>query len=612
MSESASPVSASTRTGVERIAALRRLLADARLTGFIVPHSDEHQSEYLPASAERLAWLTGFTGSAGTAVVLEDEAAIFVDGRYQLQVHAEIDPEACAVEHLIENPPSKWLAGKLKAGDRIGYDPWLMTAAEVRRLTETCKAAGAELVPVADNPIDRLWTDRPDPPRGQVALHPVEFAGETAADKIARLQAGLAEKKADATVLGQADSIAWLLNIRGTDIACNPVALAFAILPAKGKPELFVDGRKLSNSVRAALAEIAEPRAPAELAPALAALGTARARVLLDPQTTASALAAAIKDAGGTVVEGADPVVLPRARKNATEIDGARRAQIRDGAAMVRFLAWLDREAPTGTLDEIAVADKLREFRADTARRDGSELVDLSFETISGAGPNGAIIHYHATPATARKLELNALYLVDSGAQYRDGTTDITRTVAIGSPTDEMRDRFTRVLKGHIAIATARFPVGVSGSQLDSFARAALWQAGLDYDHGTGHGVGAFLSVHEGPARISKQGAAPLEPGMILSNEPGYYKTGAYGIRIENLVLVLPPVKVPGGERDMLSFEPLTLCPIDRRLIAPSLMTTEEIGWLDAYHARLPAALGRLLDEDERAWLAAATRPVME
>ncbi|MCR4283090.1 MAG: aminopeptidase P family protein, partial [Bauldia sp.] len=408
-----------------------------------------------------------------------------------------------------------------------------------------------------------------------------------------------------------ADSIAWLLNIRGNDIAHNPVALAFAVLPATGKPALFIDGRKLSDSVRAALAEIAEPREPAELGPALAALGSGKARVLVDPQTTADALARAIRDAGGAISEGADPVVLPRSRKNAAEIAGARRAQIRDGAAMVRFLAWLDAAAHTGKLDEIGVAEKLREFRADTARRDGAELIDVSFDTISGAGPNGAIIHYHATPATARKLAPGALYLVDSGGQYRDGTTDITRTVAIGAPTAEMRDRFARVLKGHIAIAAARFPVGATGAQLDGLARAALWRAGLDYDHGTGHGVGSFLSVHEGPARISKLGTAPLEPGMILSNEPGYYKTGEYGIRIENLLLVLPAAKIAGGERDMLSFETLTLCPIDWRLVDVALLSADEIRWLDAYHAALPAALDRLLDEDERRWLADAIRPLV-
>jgi Xaa-Pro aminopeptidase len=594
----------------DRLTKLRAALRRAGLSGFIVPHADEHQSEYLPPSAERLAWLTGFTGSAGTAVVLGDTAAIFVDGRYTLQAQNEVDAKLFEQQHLVENPPSKWLAANLKKGDRLGYDPWLTTIAEVRRLTEACRSAEAEFVAIAENPIDALWTDRPEPPLGHVTLHPVTFAGEEAANKIARLQKALTEKKADAAVLTQADSIAWLLNIRGSDISHNPVSLAFAILPATGKPELFIDGRKLSNSVRDALSDIADTRQSSELLRALSDLGNRKARVLVDPQTASEAIAGSLRETGATLVESADPVALPRARKNDTEIAGTRRAHIRDGAAMVRFLSWLDREGKTGKHDEIAVADKLRECRADTARRDGSELVDLSFDTISGAGPNGAIIHYRVTPATARKLAPGELYLIDSGAQYRDGTTDITRTVAIGTPTAEMRDRFTRVLKGHIAIATARFPVGATGAQLDTLARNALWQAGLDFDHGTGHGVGSFLSVHEGPARISKLGTAPLEPGMFLSNEPGYYKVGVYGIRIENLVLVLPPQKVPGGERDMLSFETLSFAPIDSRLIEPSLLTADEIGWLNTYHAGLPAKLGHLLDPDERSWLAQATRPV--
>jgi Xaa-Pro aminopeptidase len=609
MADSARPTQSASAS---RTAALRKQLHEAGLTGFIIPHADENQSEYLPPSAERLAWLTGFTGSAGTAIVLADKAAVFADGRYTLQVRNEIDPGVYDVEHLVENPPSKWLSGKLKAGDRIGHDPWLMTVAEVARLSEVCSAAGAELVAVGENPIDKLWADRPPAPLAPVTIHPLALAGEEAQTKITGVQATLAEKKADATVLAEADSIAWLFNIRGSDIAHNPVALAFAIVPAEGKPDLFIDARKLTNSVRAKLAEFVEPRAPQELVGALAELGSRKARVLIDPQHTPAALAEGITKSGGTIVKGADPVALPRARKNKIEVAGSHAAHVRDGAAMVRFLAWLDREAPKGAVDEISAAEKLRAFRIETSLRDGSELVDLSFATISGAGPNGAIIHYRVTPATALKLEEGSLYLVDSGAQYRDGTTDITRTIAIGTPTDEMRDRFTRVLKGHIAIATARFPAGVSGAQLDSFARAALWQAGLDYDHGTGHGVGSFLSVHEGPARISKLGTVPLEPGMILSNEPGYYKAGEYGIRIENLILVLPPVKVAGGERDILSFETLTLAPIDRALIEPKLLTGEEIVWLDAYHASLPAKLSRLLDEDERRWLARAVRPLSE
>ncbi len=596
----------------DRLARLRKELAKAGLTGFVIPHADEHQSEYLPPAAERLAWLTGFTGSAGTAIVLADSAAVFVDGRYTLQVRTETDPNLFTPEHLADTPPTKWLAAHLKAGDRIGYDPWLMTIAEVRRFAEICKEADAAFVAVEENPLDRVWTDRPTAPLGAVTLHPVERAGEAASDKIARLQGAVVQKKADAAVLAQADSIAWMFNIRGSDISHNPVTLAFAILPATGRPSLFVDGRKLSNAVRDALSELADVRAPSELATSLAALGASGAKVMLDPQATADAIAASIRQSGGTIVEATDPVTLPKARKNETELAGTRHAHIRDGAAMVRFLAWLDQVGPTGTVDEIAAVERLKAFRAETALKDGSELIDVSFDTISGVGPNGAIVHYRVSPATTLPIAPDTLYLVDSGAQYRDGTTDITRTVAIGTPTGEMRDRFTRVLKGMMAVARARFPVGASGAQLDTLARQWLWQAGLDFDHGTGHGVGAFLSVHEGPARISKLGTTPLEPGMILSDEPGYYKTGAYGIRIENLVIVTPPAGIEGGDRPMLGFETLTFAPIDRRLIEPSLMSTDEIAWLDAYHASLPAKLGHLLDDAERTWLAAACRPLAD
>ena len=604
------PAKNTANTLTDRLTALRAALAEASLTGFVVPHADEHQSEYLPPSAERLAWLTGFTGSAGTAIVLTDAAAIFVDGRYALQVHAEVDTDAFTPESVFDTPPGKWLAGRLKAGDRIGYDPMLMTVAEVRRFSEICRTAKAAFVAADDNPIDRLWRDRPDPPLGAVSLHPLEFAGEAAASKITRLQTAIAGEKADAAVLTRADSIAWTFNIRGRDVAHNPAPLAFAVLPATGKPEIFIDARKLSNAVRSALTDIAEIAEPTELAGRLTRLGEARARVLLDPRTTSEAVAAAIGAGGGQLVESKDPTALPKATKNPTELAGARRAHVRDGAAVVRFLAWLDRAGPTGTIDEIAAAQKLTDLRAETARRDGSELVEPSFETISGAGPNGAIVHYRATPASSRPLAPDMLYLVDSGGQYRDGTTDITRTVAIGTPTAEMRDRFTRVLKGHIAIATARFPVGTTGAQIDTLARTALWQAGLDFDHGTGHGVGSFLSVHEGPASISKRGNEALAPGMILSNEPGYYKAGQYGIRIENLVAVMPPETVPGGEREVLGFETLTLAPVDRRVIDRTLMTDEETAWLNAYHARIAPAVGHLLDEAERAWLAEATRPL--
>ncbi|MGD9740865.1 MAG: aminopeptidase P family protein [Bauldia sp.] len=598
------------RAGPQRIARLRERMKAEGLTGFIVPHADEHQSEYLPPSAERLAWLTGFTGSAGTAIILADEAAVFVDGRYTLQAAAEIDGSVLAVVLSMETPPLKWLGPRLKAGDRIGYDPWLLTLAEKRRYATRCKEAGAELVPVASNPIDVIWDDRPAPPRGAIVQQPLEYSGRSAAEKLTELQAAIAEKKADAAVLATADAIAWTFNIRGRDVAHNPVPLAYALLRREGRPTLYVDGLKLSNAVRDDLADVADIAEPAKLAGDLSALASAGAKVMIDPDATSAAIADAIADAGGTLIEGSDPTLLPKAKKNDAELSGTRRAHIRDGVAMARFLAWLDRTAPGGTVDEISATEALERFRAEAAIEDGEELADISFDTIAGSGPNGAIVHYRVNRETNRTLDQDSLFLIDSGGQYRDGTTDITRTVAIGTPTDEMRRRFTLVLRGHIAIATARFPVGATGAQLDPFARRPQWDAGLDYDHGTGHGVGSFLSVHEGPARISKTGHVALEPGMILSNEPGNYKAGAYGIRIENLVVVTPPEPIDGGERPMMGFETLTLAPIDLRLVDRALLTDGERDWLNAYHARVRTILGPRLSGEDRTWLEAATRPV--
>ena len=597
-------------SGAERLSQLRAELARHKLTGFVVPHADEHQSETLPASAERLAWLTGFTGSAGMAVVLKDQAGLFVDGRYTIQAGGQVDTKAFEIVDLIGAPPSKWLAEKLSAGDRIGYDPWLMTAAEVRRFVETCEAAGATFVAVAKNPLDHIWTDQPPAPMGAVNLHPLDYAGQSASAKIAEIQEALSRGKADSAILTLPDSIAWAFNIRGSDIARNPVALAYAIVPRTGMPGLFIDGRKLSDKVRASLSEIVEIYEPNQFNPVLKVLGKEGARVLFDPRSAAEIIEWTLEDGGATIVEGPDPVILLKARKNETELAGARRAHIRDGAAMVRFLAWLDKTAPDKKLDEIAAVSKLEELRTDTAGSDGSALADISFYTIAGAGPNGAIVHYRVTEKTSRRLESGALFLVDSGGQYRDGTTDITRTVAIGAPSDEMRDRFTRVLKGHIAVATARFPAGTTGAQLDGFARQALWQGGFDFAHGTGHGVGSFLSVHEGPAHIAKTATVALEAGMIVSNEPGYYKEGEYGIRIENLLAVTPGEEIEGGEHAMHAFETLSLCPIDSNLIEHSLLSAEEIAWLNAYHARLSPALNHLLDKEEQAWLAEATKPL--
>lgn len=596
--------------GAERLQQLRAELAQQKLAGFVVPHADEHQGESLPEAAERLAWLTGFTGSAGMAIVLNDRAALFVDGRYTLQAGGQVDPQSYEIVDPATTPPAKWLAANLSAGDRIGYDPWLMTIAEARRFAETCEDEKSTFVALGENPIDRLWSNRPAAPIGAVELHPLEYSGKSAAAKIAELQKALADKKLDATVLTLPDSIAWLLNIRGSDVAHSPAPLAFAIVPHVGKPGLYIDAAKLSNAVRAALAEIAEIDAPDQFETGLKKLASAGSRVSIDPKTAAEAIDWLLEDGGATIVEGSDPIILPKARKNESELAGSRQAHIRDGAAMVRFLAWLDRNAPDGKIDEIAAVTRLEELRAETAKADGSELVDISFDAIAGAGSNGAIVHYRVNQETTRVLEDGSLFLIDSGGQYRDGTTDITRTIAIGVPSAEMRNRFTLVLKGHIALAMARFPSGTIGAQLDAFARQAMWQAGFDFAHGTGHGVGSFLSVHEGPARIAKTGTVPLEAGMILSNEPGYYKNGEYGIRIENLIAVMPPSPIAGGDQAMHAFETISLCPIDRLLIDLSLLSAEEIAWLDAYHAQLMPALEHLLDKSEREWLAAASQPL--
>jgi Xaa-Pro aminopeptidase len=588
-----------------RLAALRTELARRGLTGFIVPRSDRHQNEYVPASEQRLAWLTGFSGSAGIAIVLMERALLFVDGRYTLQAREQVDTSLFTIEHLVETPPDRWIEENLTAGDRIGYDPWLHTVEGAERLGKACAAAGATLVAVEPDLIDAIWADRPAPPLGAVTLHDVRFAGEAAEDKLARIRAEVAKLRADALVVSDPHAVAWAFNIRGADVAHTPLPLAFAIVPQAGRPSLYVDGRKLSNDVRNRLETLADVREPSDFVGALGALGRQTQTVRLDQATAADALARLITSHGGKVTRGACPIALMKAVKNEIEIAGARAAHIRDGAAVTRFLAWFDREAPRGKLTEIEAVAALESFRRDTGL-----LKDISFPTIAGAGPDGAIVHYRVTTQSNRVVAPGELFLIDSGGQYEDGTTDITRTIAVGEPTAEMRDRFTHVLKGHIAIARAIFPEGTTGAQLDSFARQFLWAQGLDFDHGTGHGVGSYLSVHEGPARISKLGTTALKPGMILSNEPGYYKTGAYGIRIENLVLVVGAAAVPGAEKPLYAFETLTLAPIDRRLIVAEMLTPEEVAWVDRYHARVFETLSPLLDADSRAWLAAATRPL--
>jgi Xaa-Pro aminopeptidase len=588
-----------------RVAALRTELARRGLTGFIVPRSDRYQNEYVPACEQRLAWLTGFTGSAGVAIVLMHRAVLFVDGRYTLQVRDQVDTSIFAIEHLIEMPPDRWIGENLTADDRLGYDPWLHTVEAVERLEKACAAVGAKLIPVEPDLIDAIWTDRPAPPLGAVKLHDPRFAGEAASEKLARIRTELAKQRADALVVSDPHAVAWTFNIRGADVAHTPLPLAFAIVPQADRPSLYIDGRKLSNEVRNHLEALVDVCEPSDFPPALEELGRQKKSVRLDQGTAAEALARLITSHGGKVSRGACPIALMKAVKNEVEIAGTRAAHVRDGAAVTRFLAWFDREAPRGKLTEIDAVAALESFRRDTGL-----LKDISFPTIAAAGPDGAIVHYRVTTKSNRAIAPGELFLIDSGGQYEDGTTDVTRTVAVGEPTAEVRDRFTRVLKGHIAIARAVFPEGTTGAQLDSFARQFLWVQGLDFDHGTGHGVGSYLSVHEGPARISKLGTTALKPGMILSNEPGYYKAGAYGIRIENLVLVVRAAAVAGAEKPLNAFETLTLAPIDRRLIVAEMLTLEETAWLDAYHARVFATLAPSLDTETRAWLAAASRPL--
>ncbi|MDP3242643.1 MAG: M24 family metallopeptidase, partial [Reyranella sp.] len=548
----------------KRLASLRAELKRRGLDGFVVPRADEHQGEYVPRRAQRLGWLTGFSGSAGLAIVLAQRAAIFVDGRYTLAVRDQVDAEAFVPHQIPEQSAEQWIADNLPKGGKLGFDPWLQTVDGYDRFARACQRAGGSFVPVESNPVDAVWRGRPPAPLAPVLPHPVEFAGETSESKRGRIASTLAARNADVALITAPDSIAWLLNMRGGDVPRTPFALGFALVHADGHVDLYMDRRKIPDRTVSWLGNAVTLAPPEELASALDMLGKLGKRVLLEPSTAPYWAATRLQAAGATLVRDADPIALPKACKNAVELEGIRVAHRRDGAAVSRFLEWLDTRSGAGNLREIEVSDRLQALREETGK-----LRDLSFDTISGAGANGAIVHYRASESSERTLEPGSLYLVDSGGQYRDGTTDITRTVAVGTPSPEMRDRFTRVLKGHIALARARFPVGTTGSQLDVLARYALWQVGLDYDHGTGHGVGAYLSVHEGPHRISKMpNSVALQPGMIVSNEPGYYKAGAYGIRIENLVAV-KEVEIEGADRRYLEFETLTLAPIDLACVEP-------------------------------------------
>ena len=590
-----------------RIAALRAELKKHGLDGFVLPRADRHQNEYVPESEERLAFLTGFTGSAGFLIVLLEKAVLFTDGRYTLQAREQTDPAIFSIVNMVETAPAAWIEQNLPAGTKLGYDPWLHTAEGAEKLSKACAKVGATLEPVDNNPVDEIWTDRPAPPLGAIVLHDLRHAGIATGDKLQKVLVEIGKQRADALVITDPHNIAWLFNIRGSDVAHTPLPLAFGIVPKDGRPSLYIDGRKLSNAVRDQLEQTADVRELDALTSDIEQLGKANATMLLDQATAADALVKQAEQAGGKVIRVADPITTMKAVKNETEIAGAHKAQQRDGAAMARFLAWFDREAPRGQLTEIAAVEALETFR-----RESGALKDVSFPSISGTGPNGAIVHYRVTRKTNRPIKPGDLFLIDSGGQYEDGTTDITRTIAVGTPSDEMCTRFTQVLKGHIAVACAIFPDGASGAQLDTLARQYLWQAGVDFEHGTGHGVGSYLSVHEGPARISKLGSVPLKRGMILSNEPGYYKADGFGIRIENLILVVAAPPVAGAEKTMNAFETITLAPIDRRLIDVSLMTAHEIAWLDSYHAQVAETIAPLVDKDTQAWLRAATQPLAQ
>lgn len=589
-----------------RVETLRSRLADLSLDGFLVPHGDEFQNEYLPACNKRLLWLTGFSGSAGLAIILCDKAAIFIDGRYTLQVTNEVDLDLFAPLQVPQNTPADWIINQVTQKARIGFDPRLQTIKTIENLRDSVskKNPDCEFIALDENPLDEIWTDRPALPQTPVILHPLKFAGKKSSQKIEELQSELTDQNLAACLLTDQASIAWLFNIRGNDVPHTPLALSYAILHARKKPELIIDPEKLSPTVEKKLRTNVKLFPMSQLEKRIDRLAKTKGRVALDPLQTSCWFDDRLRQNGELeIIHRGDPCTLPKAIKNKTEIKGMRNAHIRDGVAVSRFLCWLETAAAKG-IDEITAARKLESFRQETGK-----LQDISFETISGSGPNGAIVHYRVDEDSNRGMTQNSLFLVDSGGQYRDGTTDITRTVAIGEPTKEMRRHFTLVLKGHIAIATSRFPIGTRGVDLDGLARMALWKAGLDYDHGTGHGVGAFLGVHEGPQGISKRAMKEFVPGMIVSNEPGFYKEGSYGIRIENLVLVLPAHTPEDGERPMLGFETLTQVPLDRSLIVFDLLNNEEISWLDRYHQEVHRLISPHLETDkERQWLKNATK----
>ncbi len=581
--------------GPPRLDALRAEMVRADLNAFLVPRADRFQGEYVAPCDDRLAWLTGFTGSAGFAAVTKDIAGVFVDGRYRLQVRAQVADVFTPVDWP-ETRLGLWLAEHLAEETTIGFDPWLHTTNEIETLA---KAIGpARHLKPTENLIDRIWSDRPAPPSTPAYAHPIGFAGEKSGDKRNRLAEALRKAGQKAAIITLPDSICWLLNIRGSDIPRNPVVQAFAILHDTGRVSLFSDPAKFDALGPDPNIDIAGWDAFD------AALTRLEGPVRVDRKTAPVAVADILEGAEVKIAWDDDPCLLPKACKNEAELQGMRDAHITDAVAMIEFLAWLDREAPKGGLTEISAAQHLESLRARS-----NALQDISFETISGAGPNGAIIHYRVTEETNRPIKPGELYLVDSGGQYLNGTTDITRTIAVGEPTQEQRECYTRVLQGMIAISTARFPKGIAGMHLDALARQSLWRAGLDFDHGTGHGVGAYLSVHEGPQRLSRISDVPFKPGMILSNEPGYYREGEFGIRIENLIVVREARQI-GDNRNQYDFETLTFVPLDRRLIVVEMLAAWERAWLDRYHADVRHKLSGRISEEARAWCEVATAPL--
>ena len=586
-----------------RLTSLRSHVKAKGLAAIIVPRQDEFQGEYVAAYAERLKWLTGFAGSWGVAIAGLRKAAIFVDGRYTVQVQEQVDVTLFEPHHLMDDPPADWLKRNIRKGEKIGFDPWVTSLADARKYRSAAAEIGATLVALAPNPIDLIWDDQPEKPSAPIRHHDIQHAGLSATEKLKAIAATLAKQGADAVLLADPASVCWALNVRGDDVPFTPFPLAYAIVHRKGKAELFADAKRLTPEAKSALAAIVKCVDPAELTSRLKAL--AKKTVSLDPSLAPEGARLALIKAGAKVIEAQDPCVMPKARKNTTEQQGARDAQLRDGVALSRFLEWVDVNVAAGNHTEATAAQKLADIRMES-----NLLRGMSFPSISASGPNAAIPHYHLDPAKARPLKSGEIYLIDSGGQYLDGTTDVTRTTMIGPSTDEIRDRFTRVLKGMIGISLLRFPKGTTGAHIDAIARAALWKAGLDFDHGTGHGVGSYLSVHEGPARISKASHVVLEPGMILSNEPGFYKKGHFGIRIENLLIVTEAKPIDGGERDMMGFETLTLAPIDRALIDTHLLTREELNWLDTYHARVLREVSPLVSSETKAWLTKACSPL--